>query len=263
MNKEQTAIAKTVVQWTELARTGESKFTLVLESCYLCQYAYEVTKTKFYTAGGRCKACSYFKKYGMCNKYLSPFWKWLDATTKADKRLCAAEFCEQVKTLQEKDMNKQEELENRLAQALVSERVLHAQVVESLEHQLVQLAEAEKPKLRHGDWWWKGEKRLEARIFLKEIKDEKRDCVALPDCLLTTIGSTYEGQPIEGNIFTDLKALGKPLESFETDAHKYYIKRLGFTRVCIFMAGNWHTIEEVEEHSLKLRRLTATYKAGK
>ena len=68
-----------------------------------------------------------------------------------------------------------------------------------------QLAEAEKPKLRHGDWWYTGGKRKEVRVYLKEYNDKKRDCVALRCALITNIGSEYEGQPILGNIFDLLK----------------------------------------------------------
>ena len=93
-------------------------------------------------------------------------------------------------------MNKQE-IEHKLEQAKADKFEINKQV-QILE---AQLREAEKPKLRHGDWWYTCGKRKEVRVYLKEYNGEKRDCVALRCTLITNIGSEYEGQPIQGNIF--------------------------------------------------------------
>ena len=94
-------------------------------------------------------------------------------------------------------MNKQEELKYKIKvhEGAIS---LSTDILSSLR---AELAEAEKPKLRHGDWWYTCGKRKEVRVYLKEYNGEKRDCVALRCTLITNIGSEYEGQPIQGNIF--------------------------------------------------------------
>lgn len=103
MNKEQTAIAKTRVQWNELAETGgESKPYLnnVYHNCYLCQYASEKGKcTGTGEDGETCKYCPYYKKYGFCGNIKKPFGKWVYCKTTANRRIHAKAFLAQIKAL--------------------------------------------------------------------------------------------------------------------------------------------------------------------
>ena len=63
-----------------------------------------------------------------------------------------------------------------------------------------------------------------------------------------------------GNLADELKAIAEPLEEFETDVHTYHInKGAQWAHAPIHIAGNSRTLEEAEEHSMKLRRLIATY----
>ena len=146
MNKEQTAIAKAIVQWTKLAETGGEKPELkgVESNCYLCQYAREEQERPEYWV---CKHCPYNKKYGFCNKIGRPFWKWDKAGTPTNKRIHAAAFLEQVKSLQEKPMDKKE-----IAQEIKATEDKLATLRQKLE-------KPANPVLRHGDViTWEGEK---------------------------------------------------------------------------------------------------------
>ena len=121
-----------------------------------------------------------------------------------------------------------------------------------------QLAEAEKPKLRHGDWWFTQGCHPCVRVFMKELK--ARDCVALTDCLITNLGSEYKGEPILGNIFDLLKEWSENLEYFEFDVHHCEINTIEFPHAPIHIAGNWHTLAEAEEIWHKLGQMIATLK---
>ncbi|MCJ7483910.1 MAG: hypothetical protein MUO31_13205 [Thermodesulfovibrionales bacterium] len=101
---------------------------------------------------------------------------------------------------------------------LIEDQKASIKIMESLRTGLQsRLAESEKPKpLEHGDWWLDGKK---VKIFMKEYNNPNRDCVALNDFIITNIGSTYQGEPIKGNIFDDLEALGKPIKEFEMECN--------------------------------------------
>lgn len=72
-----------------------------------------------------------------------------------------------------------------------------------------------KPKeLRHGDWWYTNSNKHGINIYLKQYNEPYADCVALSDCLITNIGSSYKGEPIEGNIIDDLKRNAEDLKEF-------------------------------------------------
>lgn len=267
--KEQEAIEKTIVQWTELAVTGGEKLDLigVKDRCWLCQYGCEVTGKRCPTA--RCQPCPYYKKYGFCNKKGKPYFEWLSAESRPNKRTHANAFLAQIKTLRKDNMNK-EQIEHKIDDydKLVEEIQAKIEIMEKLKKEIQsQLAEAEEPKLRHGAWWWKEENPKNVRVFLKEMKDKKRDCVALVDGLLTTIGSAYRGEIIRGNIFTDLAALQETVTEFEMDAHTYRINTgEGWSHAPIHIAGNNHTLAEFHAFILKLRGLEAEYirqQAGK
>lgn len=224
--KEQEAIAKTVVEWTKLAETGEDKPELVgVESdCYLCQYALEMKKpseTKYQI----CKYCPYHKKYGHCNGHCDrtgkPYYEWHYANTPADKRIHAAEFLAQVKTLQEKAMI-DEELKHKLAQAKASESLLHAQV-ESLEHQI---AEAEKPKLRQWDlieWIGKDVTNKGVNLVLnKESNGEGFNQIRIRDGVKGTIQCITPNDKFikHFNLADDLADMAEDLEGFEVNSKR-------------------------------------------
>ena len=124
-----------------------------------------------------------------------------------------------------------------------------------------ELAEAEKPELRHGDWWIK--EGVGINIFLKEHVGARREFVATKDFVLTNIGSDYNGEPILGNIFDDLKALSEPLLSFQADVHTYSFDFINLPQTPIQIAGNWHTLKEAKEICMKIQRVIYTAKQSK
>ncbi len=128
-------------------------------------------------------------------------------------------------------------------------------MVAALKAQL-DLADAEKPKLRHGDWWFTFDGYV--NMFMKEHSGEQRDFLARDDCILTNIGSDYHGETIQGNIFDDLKAQSKPLYKFTADVHHYGFDFKNFPQAPIQIAGNWHTLEEAKEISSKIQRVIFT-----
>ncbi len=118
------------------------------------------------------------------------------------------------------------------------------------------LAEADKPKLKHGDC---GRNEICASIAIKG--DDEKLRASQPG------GTNSTGNPLGlptevfFNIF-DLLA-GEPLTEFETDVHLYEY-RPTTRHAPILMAGNSHTIEEALEHWQKLGRLIFTaMKQGK
>ncbi len=124
----------------------------------------------------------------------------------------------------------------------------------------VSLAEAEKPKLRHGDYGYDIHNQPCAAMEVFEtngprITGPSTVCSAL--CNISE-GTVYKPKVILGNIFDDLTAIAEPLKEFKTDVHLYRIERKGFPDAPIYMAGNHHSIAEVKEHIRKLRRMVAT-----
>jgi len=122
------------------------------------------------------------------------------------------------------------------------------------------LAEAEQPELRHGDYGYDENNRPCLTIKSASNKYELREvgsCCAHDNC-----GSTWMYRPDNriGNIFADLKAISESLAVFKTDIYWYRIDDENYPGAPIYMAGNHHSVAEVEEHILKLRRLVATYK---
>ncbi len=116
-----------------------------------------------------------------------------------------------------------------------------------------QLAEAEKPELRDGDYGINANG-LPFVICNNRIQFEHRagaqDSYSLPN-------NTVKPKHVTGNFLDDLKALAEPLKRFRLDVHEYYIDE-GRRHNQIHMAGNWHTIQEVKQHIRKLQRLAAT-----
>ncbi len=110
-------------------------------------------------------------------------------------------------------------------------------------------AALEKPNLRDGDYgnspagWWV---RAGEKVYYGG--SEQDEASGLSD-------SYFIDQGVQGNISDYLNP--EPLEEFETDVHKYYFDILQM-HAPIYMAGNWHTIKEAEEHHKKLGRLLAT-----
>lgn len=140
-------------------------------------------------------------------------------------------------------MNKQE-IEHKLEQARKDERAINDNIIKLLE----QLAEAEKPKLRHGDFG---------------IEDGKFPTVILQENQfgdLSNLRSIREGHScsssnktrpeyhhsytIFGNIFDLMKDWGEGLEHFTLDVNHYSINPVDFAHAPIHIAGNWHTEAE-------------------
>ena len=129
---------------------------------------------------------------------------------------------------------------------------------------LKQIAEAEKPKLRHGDFglwvnekdWFVVDDSGDDRIYIHLLwagKHDKRNQWRYDNKFLAKA-------TIFGNIFDLLKEWSEDLEYFEFDVHHCEINTVEFPHAPIHIAGNWHTLAEAEEIWHKLGRVIATLK---
>lgn len=126
--------------------------------------------------------------------------------------------------------------------------------------QLRDLREAEKPKLRHGDFGYRNAKDGNvqdggSRVLLFKGKDGIGYC----DDKYYSGGIAGSKYLIFGNIFDLLKEWSEDLEHFKFDVHTYGIDT-DQRHAPIKVAGTWHTLTEAEEIWHKLGRLIATYK---
>lgn len=128
-----------------------------------------------------------------------------------------------------------------------------------------EFAETQKPKLRHGDIrQWGCSDGCVGIVDLSEpaphmlwpgddLRNSKTQDVILSRS--KSIGNLKD-------IFDDLKAMQEDLMYFKTDVHDYRIDSKQYPDAPIYMAGNHHSVAEVEEHIRNLLRLLATYKRG-
>ncbi|MCJ7482612.1 MAG: hypothetical protein MUO31_06570 [Thermodesulfovibrionales bacterium] len=243
MDNELQTIENSIRHWTFMAETGTrdkrdyppiSKAD-ILENCYLCEYSCEITgEAAVRPDHHRCQPCPYFKKYGFCNDTGKPFNKWSESTSDTDRQKHANAFVEQLK-------------------ALVWEV--------SKDEVRKEAAEAEKPKLKLKDWDY-GNNIAKCPYIVINGKimwvneGEFTDSFKPTDSAFT---DTYLGH----NLAKDLKALGKPLETFTIDTGgnrvKGYIAKSG--KICLASYGGFMDIEVAEEISMNLRRLIHAAKA--
>ncbi len=126
-------------------------------------------------------------------------------------------------------------------------------------------AEAEKPKLRHGDFGITTKERTEAGGF---VTIQSRPYSGAPEPYFKdglSDGGEYakkhpEDYTIFGNIFGLLKEQSVDLTFFAFDVHHCEINTVDFPHAPIHFAGNWHTLSEIEEIHHKLGRVIATLK---
>jgi len=117
-----------------------------------------------------------------------------------------------------------------------------------------EFAEAEKPKLRDGDYFVDKDGVL-PNIFL----DGERYWLE-GSGKVRVRESRFDDDIKMGNLKDDLAQLQEDVEKFTTDVHLYSIDSKQYPAVPIYMAGNHHSVAEVEEHILNLRKMLATYK---
>ncbi|KKK87005.1 hypothetical protein LCGC14_2757590 [marine sediment metagenome] len=120
-------------------------------------------------------------------------------------------------------------------------------------------AEAEKPKLGHGDFGTNKEGDLRLVIAKTNGVLTLAGCVKLGCCVETVDEIRKEGF-ILGNIFDLLKEQSVDLTFFAFDVHHCEINTVDFPHAPIHFAGNWHTLSEIEEIHHKLGRVIATLK---
>lgn len=123
-----------------------------------------------------------------------------------------------------------------------------------------QLAEAEKPKHRHGDFGFDDTSRP-CLVIQKETGSKYELAVASSSYTYgNDSGAAYVPVITIGNIFDLLKKWSKDLEYFEFDVHHCEINTIEFPHAPIHIAGNWHTLAEAEEIWHKLGQMIATLK---
>jgi len=120
-----------------------------------------------------------------------------------------------------------------------------------------QLAEAEPPKLEHGDYghygdggfWWAWNRNGILELFGIQSGSGEPAQDSHPNLIR------------DGNAVADLKAMTEPLEEFEFDVMECHInKGEGWAGAVIHIAGTNFTIPEAEEIHLNLGRLLYTRK---
>lgn len=130
--------------------------------------------------------------------------------------------------------------------------------------------EAEKPKLRHGDYGlvWDADDQPSRFVYFR-VEDGK-DPVIARACAVPHVHAWFhmEGfkRVILGNIFDDLKALQEPLEEFEIDSYRGPMSVSWNSNDCTNIHFCWTKREHVfndcnlDEFILNLRRMRATQK---
>ncbi len=148
------------------------------------------------------------------------------------------------------------ELKAKLEQAERDRIVTIGPLDAEIAHLKAKIAEAEKPKLRHGDIWMKDR---QVRLHLKEYNDDGRDCMTTDADLFTNLGSYHQGEPVLANlkdIFDDLKALQEPLDNFNIKG--------AVTRWCndgdLAIGPRYVNPSDVDEFIRKLQQMRATQK---
>lgn len=131
--------------------------------------------------------------------------------------------------------------------------------------ELAQLAEMDKPKLRHGDYGYTRAGGGKPRFFTQSWVDGENqegkmqwcddeawhgtgDCLEIKSFIIT------------GNLVDDLERNAEPLEEFELDVHCYKFDFMNFCHAPILIAGNWHTMDEAVDFHQKFGQLIATAK---
>ena len=169
-------------------------------------------------------------------------------------------------------MNKQE-LENKIA----VQKLYVADCKEDLRTYLIalemleaELAEAEKPELRHGDYGWdRGSRNC---ITLKVAgKEGLRQCIESEGLWECAVDKCGEPTIVLGNIFDDFKAIAEDLEEFDMDltgcessSHirvQFEERNSGIIAIRT-EAGTWAwmTMDEFAVFILNLRGMQATQK---
>ena len=128
-----------------------------------------------------------------------------------------------------------------------------------------ELAEAKKPKLRHGDY---GIGNSTMRIALWDERERK---LTQGGCNTFPCGDSYlKPSSILGNIFDDLKALQEPLKEFEIDGSGYKLtaKAQPNSDILLSIAGygedrisTFIPLKRIPKLILNLRRVERTMKA--
>lgn len=142
------------------------------------------------------------------------------------------------------------------AQAIVDSYIV---TVAKLE---LDLAEAEKAELRHGDFGANDRQRwikLNDTIhWLHEDRWSETAGLSGETCL-------HERKGNIGQILDDLTALSEPLYTFTADVHHYGFDFKNFPQAPIQIAGNWHALAEAKGISMKIQRVifTAEQEAAK
>ena len=125
------------------------------------------------------------------------------------------------------------------------------------------LAEAEKPKLKLGHWDLVLDEAGRPHIV---IADMERVLQMAGPTFLCTVGVKSQDYRKIGDLqkyFDHIEALSQPLHNFTADVHPYGFDFEDFPGAPILLAGNWHTIKDAEEISMKLQRVIHTAKQAK
>ena len=119
-----------------------------------------------------------------------------------------------------------------------------------------ELAELDK---RHGDYGYDYDRKPCLRIY-GHCPDYQFTVANRTTTFGNDSGSAAVPKIILGNIFDDLERNSEYLKEFKTDIHTYKFDFEKVSHAPIYIAGNWHTMAEAEEHHQKLGQLIATAK---
>ncbi len=116
-------------------------------------------------------------------------------------------------------------------------------------------AEAEKPKLRHGDF---GIEVVEGTSYQRLITNPANETGLNISNEYGEIPPGHKITTVFGNIFDLLK--GKDLTHFKLDVHHYSVNTVDFPHAPIHIAGNWHTEAEAYKFWCDFGQMLMTHK---
>lgn len=102
------AIEITKELWTWLAETGEGykntwpgwkTYGVVQNDCAFCEYSYPKAIGYHDTDDVICRKCPWYRKFGHCEEYDSPYWKWWEARSAKTRKKYARLFLEKLEEL--------------------------------------------------------------------------------------------------------------------------------------------------------------------
>ena len=140
--------------------------------------------------------------------------------------------------------------------------------IEAAEERLVEIDKPKEPdkpeEIKHLDYGFN--MAGEPRVFL--LKDGKiqgysSDGRHRQHDANAEANEKYDDYYVTGNVLDDLKRNSEDLKEFNLDVHRYYFNFKDFSHAPIYIAGNWHTMDEAVKFHQDFGQLLAYAKRQK